>query len=142
MGGRLERMQLLFQERGIGARRAEFLARDDAFDDLADLFVNERLAARNGDHRRAALVDRVETLLHREALVEDRVRIVDLAAAEAGEVAAEQWLEHQHERIALTPSQTLTQHIGTDDGLLSQRYTQNFPLSNAFPLSPQRARVL
>ena len=34
-------------------------------------------------------------------LVQDLVGIIDLAAAGAGEVAAEQRLEHQHERIAL-----------------------------------------
>ena len=60
---RLEQMQLLLQKQRIGAQRDEFLARDDAFDDLADLLVDQRLAARDGDHRRAALVDGVEAFL-------------------------------------------------------------------------------
>ena len=76
-----------------------------------------------------------------QALVEDGVGIIDLAAADAGEIAAEQRLEHQHERIALTPSQTLTQHIGTDCGLLSQRYTQNLlPLECCFRLLARSGR--
>ena len=62
-------MQLLLKQQRIGAQRNEFLARHDAFDDLADLFVDERFAAGNGDHRRATLVDRVEAFLHRQALV-------------------------------------------------------------------------
>ena len=96
-------MQLLFQEQRIGAQRHELLARDDALDDLADLLVDQRFAARDGDHRRAAFVDRVEAFLDRQPLVEDGVRIIDLAAAEAGEVATEQRFQHQHKRITLTP---------------------------------------
>ena len=126
IGRRLEQMQLLFQKQRIGAQRHEFLAGDDAFDDLADFLVNQRLAARNGDHRRAALVDGVEAFLHRQALVEDGVRIIDLAATGAGEVAAEQRLQHQHQRIALTAGQTLTHHVGADFHFLSQRYTQGY----------------
>src|SRR6202023_4083795 len=117
-----EQVQLLLQEQRIGAQRDEFLARDDAFDDLADLLVNERLAARNGDHRRAALVDRVEAFLHRQAFVEDGVGIIDLAAADAGEIAAEQRLEHQHQRIAFAALQALPHDVRTDGGHLAYRY--------------------
>ena len=63
IGRRLEQMQLLLQKQRIGAQRDELLARDDAFDDLADLFVDQRLAAGDRDHRRAAFVDRVEAFL-------------------------------------------------------------------------------
>ena len=119
IGRRLEQVQLLFQQQRVGAQRDEFLARDDAFDDLADLLVDQRLAARNGDHRRAALVDRVEAFLHRQALVEDRVGIIDLAAADAGEIAAEQRLQHQHQRIALAALQALPQDVGTDGSHLA-----------------------
>ena len=51
---RLEYVQFLFQKECVGAQRNEFLARDNAFDDFADLLVDQRLAARNSDHRRAA----------------------------------------------------------------------------------------
>ena len=56
------------------------------------------------DHRRAAFVDRVEALLHGDRRwLKIAIGIVDLAAAGAGEIAAEQRLQHQHERIALPP---------------------------------------
>jgi hypothetical protein len=104
-------MQLLLQEQRIGAQRDEFLARDDALDDLADFLVDQRFAARNGDHRRAALVDGVETLLHRQALVQDSVGIIDLAATDAGEIAAEQRFQHEHERVTLASGKPLPQDV-------------------------------
>ena len=70
------------------------------------------------DHRRAAFVDRLEALRHRQTLVEDLVGVVDLAAAGAGEVAAEQRLQHEHERVALNPAQMLAHHISADANLL------------------------
>src|SRR5665811_1294696 len=89
-------MQLLLEQQRVGAERDELLTRDDAFDDLTDLAMDERLAAGYSHHRRAAFVDRVEAVLDRQTLVEDRVRIIDLAAADAGEIAAEQRLQHQN----------------------------------------------
>ena len=50
---------------------------------------------------RAALIDRAEALLGREVLLQNVGRILDLAAAGAGQVAAEQRLQHQHQRVAL-----------------------------------------
>ena len=82
IGRWLEQMQLLFQKQRVGAQRHELLARDNAFDDLADLLVDQRLATRYSHHRRAAFVDRVEAFLHRQPLVEDGVGVIDLAAAE------------------------------------------------------------
>ena len=119
IGRRLEQVQLLLQQQRVGAQRDELLARHDALDDLADLLVDERLAAGDGDHRRAALVDGVEAFLYRKSLVQDRVGIVDLAAPEAGEIAAEQRLQHQHERVALAPREALLEYVRADDGLLS-----------------------
>jgi hypothetical protein len=47
--------------------------------------------------RRAAFLDRFHALLEAEPLVEDGVGIVDLAAARAGKVAAEQRFQHEHQ---------------------------------------------
>jgi hypothetical protein len=124
IGRRLEQVQLLFQKQRIGAQRHEFLARDDAFDDLADLLVDQRLAARDCDHGRAAFVHRIEAFRNRKPFVEDGVGIVDLAAAGARQVAAEQRFEHEHERVALAPGETLPQHVSADFHFLSQRYAQ------------------
>jgi hypothetical protein len=101
IGRRLEQIELLFQQQRVGAERDELLARHEAAHDLADLLVDQRLAAGDRHHRRAAFVGRVPAFLRRHAAVEDRIGIVDLAAADAGEVAAEQRLQHQHQRIAL-----------------------------------------
>ena len=90
-------------------------------DDLADLAVNQRLAARNRHHGRAAFIDGVETFLDREPAIENRIGIVDLAASEAGEIAAKQRLQHQHERIAFAPQQLLLENIGADANFLEER---------------------
>jgi hypothetical protein len=117
---RLEQIELLFQQQRVRTQRYEFPACHDAFDDLADLFVNERLAARDGHHRRAALVNGVQAFLHGQAFVEDRVRIVDLAAAQAGEIAAKQRLEHEHQRVTLASGQPLLEQIRADGCCLSK----------------------
>jgi hypothetical protein len=80
---RLEQMQLLFQKQRIRAQRDEFLARNDAFDDFTDLLVDQRLAAGDRDHWRAAFVHGVEAFLDRKPFVENGIGIIDLAAAEA-----------------------------------------------------------
>src|SRR6185437_15990844 len=94
---------------------------DDAGGDFGDLLVQQRLAARNGDHRRAAFVDRRETLVDRQATIEDFPGVIDLAAARASEVAAEQRLEHQDERVAPAPGDLLAHDVGADTGLLQER---------------------
>jgi hypothetical protein len=117
----LEQVQLLLQQERIGAQRDELLARDDAFDDLADIAVDQRLAAGNRHHRRAAFIDGIEALLYRQTPIQDRVRIVDLAAAEAGEIAAEQGLQHQHQRVAFAPAELLLEQICANAHFLQKR---------------------
>ncbi len=89
----------------VGAQVDELLARHDAGDDLRHLLVDERLAARDGHHRRAAFIDRLQRVLDAHPLLQDLLRIVDLAAAGAGQIALEQRLQHQHQRIALVTAQ-------------------------------------
>ena len=93
-------IELLLEQQRVRAQIHEFLASDDACDDLRHLFVNQRLAAGNRDDGRAALVDGVERVFDRHALAQDLVGVIDLAATRASEIALEQRLEHQHERIA------------------------------------------
>ena len=83
------------------------------------ILVDQRLAAGDRDDRRAAFLGGVERILDRDALVQDLVRIVDLAAAGAGEIAAEQRLQHQHERIALAAGEMLADDVAADLGDLS-----------------------
>ena len=121
IGRGLEQMQLLLEQQRVGAERDELLLGHDALDDLADLAVDQRLAARDRHHGRAAFVDRVEAFLDRQPAIEDRIRIVDLAAADAGEIAAEQRLQHQHERIAFAAQQLLLEDVGADAHFLEER---------------------
>ena len=47
----------------------------------------------------------------REILLQDVGRVLDFAASRAGQVAAEQRLEHEHERVLLAAGDLLAQHI-------------------------------
>ena len=57
IGARLVLIDLLFKQQRIGADDRKFFARDDALDDLRQIPVQQRLAARHDDHRRAAFID-------------------------------------------------------------------------------------
>src|SRR5271165_5610263 len=122
VGRRLEQIELLLEQQRVGAQRHELLARDDAFDDLADIPVDQRLAAGDRHHRRSAFVDCLEAFFNRQPPIEDRLGIIDLAAPDAGEVAAEQRLQHQDQGIALTPEQLLLEDIGPNLEFLEERY--------------------
>jgi hypothetical protein len=114
VGRRLELVQLLGHEQGVGAQEDELLALDELVDDLVDLGVHQRLAAGDGDHRGTALQDRPDRLLDRHPLLEDRVRLLDLAAARALQVAGEQRLELDQERELLIASQLLLHQVRPD----------------------------
>ena len=76
--------------------------------------MHQRLAAGNAHDRRAAFIDRAETLLGSQVLLQDVRRILNLAAAGAGEIAAKQRLEHQHERILLAALELLADDVRRD----------------------------
>ena len=119
---RLEQIDLFFEQQRVGTEIDEFLAGDDALDDLLDLAVEQRLAAGDDDDRRAAFIDRLEAFRDAEALIEDRVGIIDLAAAGARQVAAKQRLEHEHQRVASASRQLLADDVGADARLLQEGY--------------------
>src|SRR5882724_727690 len=73
--------------------------------------MQERLAARDRNHRGAAFVHGLETLLRRKLSLEDVSRILDLAATGTGEVAAEQRLKHKDEWILFASGDLLPEHI-------------------------------
>ena len=126
IGARLEEIDLLRQQKRVGANDREFLSRDDALDDLREILVQQRFATRDDDDRRPAFVDRGQSVLHREALVEDVIGIVDLAASGAGEIAAKQRLHHEHERITLHAHQVLLDEVGADPGDVTEGNSQGF----------------
>ena len=106
-----EEVELLLEQQRVGAEVDVLLARDEPCDDLVDLGMQQRLAAGDAHHRRAALVHGAQALLDRELLLQHVRRVLDLAAAGAGEVAAVERLEHQHERVARVAAQLLAQHV-------------------------------
>ena len=108
IGARRVLIDLLLKQQRIGAYNRELLARDDPLDDLRQLLVQKRLAASHDDHRaRRIRRPSLERVRDRNPLVENSVGIVDLAAARASQIAPEQRLQHQHERIALAPREML-----------------------------------
>src|SRR5262249_6908126 len=100
-------LQFFLQENGVGAEIDVLVSRDQLHDQTTDVGIHERLAAGNRYHRRAALLDRGEALLDRQVLSQNLRRILDLAAARAGEIASEQRLEHEDERITLAAGELL-----------------------------------
>jgi hypothetical protein len=117
----LEQVDLLLDQQRVGAQVDELPARDQAFDDLGDVLVDQRLAARNRHHRGAALIGRSQAFLDAQAPIQDRYRIIDLAAPGARQIAPKQRLQHQHQRISVAPAQPLLEHVGADPKLLAKR---------------------
>ena len=111
---RLVLIDLLGHQQGVGAQDHVLLAGDEALDDPRHVLVQQRLAAGDRNGGRAALVDRGHASLVAQPLVQDLVGIVDLAAAGAGQVAAEQGLQHQHQRIAFAAREMLADDVGAD----------------------------
>src|SRR5689334_1894315 len=89
---RLEQAKTLLHKECVRAQVNELASRDDAVDDRTDVLVKQRLAARDGNDRRAALVDSGETFADRQTLPEDFVRVIDLAATGARQIAAKERL--------------------------------------------------
>src|SRR5262245_19201352 len=86
--------------------------------------MDERLAARDRDHRRARLLDRAERLVDRHAPAQLALGVLDLAAARAREVALEQRLELHDQRELLAARDALLREIGADSDALTERNGQ------------------
>src|SRR6185437_3519173 len=109
-------------EEGVGAEVDVSLAPHQGGHDRIDLLVHERLAAGDRHHRRAALLHGVDALLDREPPAQDGIRMLDLAATGAGEVALIQRLELEDERELPTALEALAQHVRRDRHALPQGY--------------------
>ncbi len=86
--------------------------------------MQERFAAGHDDDWRAALVDGRQCVGDGNPSVEDWVGIVDLATTRASEIAPEQRLQHQDERVALATGEMLADDIGANSGNLPEGYAQ------------------
>src|SRR3974390_845638 len=124
---RLVLSDLLRQKERVSAENYEFVAFEEAFHDLRHLAMEQRFAARDRRHRRAAFVDRLHALVIAQALIQYLVGIVDLAAARACEIAAEERLEHQNERIAFAAGQMLLEQVTANLGHLMNWNSHDMP---------------
>src|SRR5262249_19600184 len=120
--GWFEQIELLFEQQRVRAKRDELLPLDEAAHNFADLLVNQRLAAGNCHHRRAALVGGVPAFLCRHSAIQDRIRVVDLAATDAGQIAPKQRLQHKDKRIAFSAKQLLLDEITANAQFLEEGY--------------------
>ena len=85
-----------------------------------DLGMQQGLAAGDGDHGRPGLLDGGHGLLDGEPLAQDVGRVLDLAAAVAGQVAGEQRLQLDDERELVAAGQLLAGQVGADLDALAQ----------------------
>jgi hypothetical protein len=83
--------------------------------------MEERLPSRDRHHRRPTLIDRLEALLRREVRAENLRRMLDLPTPAAGEVAAKEGLEHEHERVAMIATPPLAENMPYDGDHLPDR---------------------
>src|SRR5262249_6611019 len=87
--GRFVFIQLSLQENRIRTEVDIALLRNQSFDNLRHFWMNERLATRNTDDRRTALLSCSPTLLRRQPLVQHMVGVLNLAAAGTRQITAE-----------------------------------------------------
>src|SRR5262249_17272937 len=127
----LEKMEFFFQEKCIAAQINVFLARYQACNDLSDLRMQQRFAARDRHHRCAAFIYGFEAFLGRELALQNMRRILNFAASSAGEVAAEQRREHQAERVVAASSKPLPDEIRRHRPHLGNRNTHPYMLSGS-----------
>src|SRR6266567_2763697 len=122
IGRRRELVDVLADEQRVGTQENELLAGDQLADDLIDLRMHEGLPAGDGHHRGTALIDGADRLLNRHPLLEHRVRLLDLAAPRAFQVAGEQRLQLDEQRELVPAGQLLTNQVGPDPQALAQRH--------------------
>jgi hypothetical protein len=87
--------------------------------------MHERFAAGDTDDGGAAFVGGFETFLGSELAFEDMGGVLDFTAAGAGEVAAEERLEHEHQRIPLPPAHALLDDVAGNRKHLRYRHWHN-----------------
>ena len=103
----------------------------------------QRLATGNAHHRCAAFVNGLESVFHAHPLAQHIVRVGDLAATRACEIALEQRFQHQYQRETLLAGQLLSDQVFPDSvlldqgyghGLLESSYGMHVLIANAAPL--------
>src|SRR5579862_522693 len=124
--------EMLANKHTIGAKVDVFLARKDFVSQAANLGINHRLAAANGNDGRAAIVNRLQALLDGKHFVDRGFVFANAAAASAGEIAGVERFEHHHQRKFLRPSDALASEI--------TRHARSEAKRNSHPLPPSLIR--
>src|SRR5207248_5412516 len=96
----LEPVEALLEPQRVRAQLDRLAELEHLRHHLVDPLVHERLAAADRDDGGGALDGGVDAFLDRKTRPA-RLVLADLPAADAGDVAREGRLEHEHERIAL-----------------------------------------
>src|SRR5437764_1931916 len=118
----LEQLHLLLHRERVRAQVDKPLAGDQLADDGVDLGMDERLATRDRNHRRPALLHGGDGVLDRHAPAQDVVGMLALAPPGALQVALVERLELQNERVLLAPGQPLARDVGADLDALADWY--------------------
>src|SRR5436190_1580349 len=111
-----EEVQLLRNEHAVGAEIDVFAAFEDAMHELADLRVDQRLAAADAHDGCAGFIDGVEALLDRQFLLDRALVFADAAAPGTREIAGVERLQHQYEWEARIALEFLLDHVACHIG--------------------------
>ena len=120
--GRFELVEIRFEADGVGAEIHELLTLDQAANDFVDLRMQQRLAARNRNHGRAAFFGGRKAFGRRKMAAQHFDRMLDLAAARAREVAAKKRFEHKRQGILLASHELLFDDVSADHGSLLETH--------------------
>ena len=107
----LELVELALEQERVGAEVDVPPPLHQGPRDRGDLRVQQGLPPGDAHHRRAALVGGGHALRDREVPLEDRRGVLYFSTSSAREIAAEQGLQHQHQRIALPAGEALLHHV-------------------------------
>jgi len=119
--GRLEEIDFPLEEEGVCTEVNVFFACDEAFNDLVDFRMDQRFATGDRDHGGSAFVGGSPALLGGQPFIENVIRVLDFAATRTRQVATEEGLEHEDERVSLVAAQFLPKNIGGDRPSLANR---------------------
>ena len=119
--GRFEEIDFSLEKKGVRAEINVFFACDEAFDDLVDFRMDQWFATGDRDHGGSALIGGGPALFGGQPFIENVVRVLDFATARTGEVATEEGLEHEDERVSFVAAQFLPENIGSDRPSLTDR---------------------
>jgi len=131
-GGEL--VHLLVQEQAVRAHDDIALLCDEACNDLGHVTMDKGFAAGDRHDGCTAFNGRAQAIFNRKTLVEDRCRIIDLAATGASQIATKERLKHQDEWVTFPPHELLLHDVKGDVELLAQR--------NGHGLQPIKERKL